>query len=298
MTYRVDVCEVPAQALLRLPRAISPDRPGADIAAGMQDLSEAVGRAGLTACGPPTITYREVGEPGTATVVEFGIPVEPAPALSLQSGAEVVVRPGILVARACHRGSYRGLGAAYRTLAQWASRNRYRAAGPATEVYLIGPDEVSDPRQLMTEIRLPVAPVPVLIARARTSFDTALHRVRDILRYRGFEILAEFGPHTPSRWTILEVCLPDALARACDADECAAVMIPHRIVVRERTGHVTVEAADPAIWAQALGNPELIAVAAGIRRRLVAVVDEFDSPTTVSDSTGDSRPKSRTELDA
>ena len=292
MTYRVDVCEVPPQALLRLPRAVGADRPGEDIAAGMQELTAAVARAGLTASGPPTITYSAADDPGAATVVDFGVPVEPASALSMQSGAEVVVRPAILVARACHRGSYRGLGGAYRSLAQWTNRNGYRAVGPPTEVYLIGPDEVTDPRLLITEIRLPVAPAPVLVAHVRADFDTVAARTRQVLQRNGFVVLAEMDPVAmlrdahgprPPRRVIFEICRPKAAVRAWAADEYAGVMVAHPVVVRERPGVIAVEAADPRIWAQALGDRDLGTIAVDIREHLIAVIAELAPITTTSD---------------
>ncbi|WP_227981352.1 GyrI-like domain-containing protein [Nocardia spumae] len=293
MRYQVDVCEVPPQALLRLPRAVRADRPGEDVAAGMQELATAVTRAGLTASGPPTITYAETDRPGAATIVDFGVPVEPAPALSMQSGAEVVVRAGFLVARACHRGSYRGLGDAYRSLAEWTNHNGYRAAGPPTEVYLIGPDEVSDPRLLVTEIRLPVAPIPVLVAEAGKDFATALRRAREALRHNGFTILSEIDPLAalpdgraphPARHTVLEICRPSALVQAYDTDDCAGVMIPHPVVVRERPAGIVVAAADPTVWAQALADQELSPIAAEVRHHLVAAVAELAAATTTSDA--------------
>ncbi|MEV5646695.1 GyrI-like domain-containing protein [Nocardia sp. NPDC052254] len=289
MTYRVDVCEVPPQALLRLPRAVRADRPGEDIAAGMQELTSTVTRSGLTASGPPTITYSESDRPGGATVVDFGVPIEPASDLSMRSGAEVVVCPANLVARACHRGGYEGLGAAYRSIAEFIRRNGYRVVGPPTEAYLIGPDEVNDPSLLVTEIRVPIGPVPVLVADLRTDFDTALRVTREALRHNGFTIIAEVDPSTALpgvrqlrtiRHTILEICRPSSLAQVLADDDDASAMIPTPVVVREHPGRVAVAAADPSIWAQALDHRGLILAAAEIRRHLVTALSEIDTVTT------------------
>ena len=289
MTYRVDVCEVPPQALLRLPRAIRSDRPGEDIAAGMHELSSTVTRAGLTASGPPTITYSESDWPGAATVVDFGVPVEPAPALSMQSGAEVVVHPAMLVARACHRGGYDGLGGAYQNISEWTHRNGYRVVGPPTEAYLVGPDEVNDPNLLVTEIRVPVGPAPVLVADLRTDFDSCLRTTREVLERNEFTIIAEIDlraamPEVPvvqsTRETILEICRPAAIARVLAANEYVTSMIPHPVAVREHPGGVAVEAADPTIWAQALDTRELTRAATEIRHRLLTVLSELALATS------------------
>lgn len=294
MDYRVDVCEVPPQALLRLPRAIRADRPGEDITAGMRELFATVTRCGLTASGPTAITYTDTERSAIATSVDFRVPVEPAAELSPASGAEVVVTPGTTVARACHRGSYHDLGAAYRSLAEWVDRNAYRITGPPTEVYLVGPDEVSDPRQLVTEIRLPVAPAPTIVTRVLADYDTALYRTRHALRSNGFTILAEVDLNTARydgrtrrpahhHHTILEVCRRNLLAAELAGDDRPDMFVPHPVVVRGRRETVVVEAVDPTIWARALGDDELVALAADSRRHLIAAIDELATTETARD---------------
>ncbi|WP_094025057.1 GyrI-like domain-containing protein [Nocardia cerradoensis] len=292
MDYRVDVCEVPPQALLRLPRAIRTDRPGADITAGMRELFATVARSGLTASGPTAITYTDTERSAVATSVDFRVPVEPAAELSLASGAEVLVTPGTTVARACHHGGYRDLGAAYRSLAEWVDRNAYRIIGPPTEVYLVGPDEVSDPRQLVTEVRLPVAPSPTIVTRVLADSGTALDRTRNALRSNGFTILAEVDLNTArydgrtrrlAHHTILEVCRRNLLVAELADDDGADMIVPHPVVVRERCETVVVEAVDPAIWARALGNEELLTLAADSRRHLIAAIDDLAATATAHD---------------
>ncbi|MBF4998235.1 GyrI-like domain-containing protein [Nocardia sp. BSTN01] len=292
MDYRVDVCEVPPQALLRLPRAIRTDRPGEDITAGMRELFATVARSGLTASGPTAITYTDTERSTVATSVDFRVPVEPAAELSLASGAEVLVTPGTTVARACHHGGYRDLGAAYRSLAEWVDRNAYRVVGPPTEVYLVGPDEVSDPRQLVTEIRLPVAPSPTIVTRVLSDFDTALNRTRNALRSNGFTILAEVDLNTArydgrtrrlAHHTILEVCRRNLLVAELADDDRADMIVPHPVVVRERCETVVVEAVDPTIWARALDDEELLLLAADSRRHLIAAIDDLATTATAHD---------------
>ncbi|WP_157126433.1 GyrI-like domain-containing protein [Nocardia mikamii] len=292
MDYRVDVCEVPPQALLRLPRAIRADRPGEDITAGMRELFATVARSGLTASGPTAITYTDTERSAGATSVDFRVPVEPAAQLSLASGAEVLVTPGATVARACHHGGYRDLGAAYRSLAEWVDRNAYRVVGPPTEVYLVGPDEVSDPRQLVTEIRLPVAPSPTIVTRVLSDFDTALNRTRNALRSNGFTILAEVDLNTArydgrtrrlAHHTILEVCRRNLLVAELADDDRADMIVPHPVVVRERCETVVVEAVDPTIWARALGDEQLQTLAADSRRHLIAAIDDLAMTATAHD---------------
>lgn len=223
MEYRIDACETVPQAVLRMPREVRPDRLGEDIAAGMRELTATVRRAGLTACGAPTLTFRDETAPDETAIVDFGVPVEPAPTLGPRSGAEVLVSPGATVARTCHRGGYGSLADAYRALQEWMDAAGYHPVGPATEVYLVGPDEVSDPRRLITEIRIPIAPSPVIAVRVDAPFPDVLERTRKSLRQQGFRILTETDVQGVLRdelsesieeYRVLVVCSPSLTRRA------------------------------------------------------------------------------------
>lgn len=81
MEYRVSLCETAPQAVVRVPLEIRPDLLTDGIVNGMQRLTEVTERAGLTASGAPTITFHHELTAGDTITVDFGLPIEPAPAL-------------------------------------------------------------------------------------------------------------------------------------------------------------------------------------------------------------------------
>ncbi|WP_196814436.1 GyrI-like domain-containing protein [Nocardia sp. BMG111209] len=285
MEYRVAVCESVPQAVLRVPWEVRQDRLGADLSAGMRQLAIMADRTGLVACGSPTITYQRPLPDGEAAEVDFAVPVEPGATLGPRSGAEVIVTPGTLVARTCHRGGYEGLGAAYTALHEWLYSSGHRPIGPPTEVYLVGPDEVTDPRRLLTEIRIPVAPPVAVTVDVHIPFDRTVALVRETLLADGFVILAELDlratpadpPGVPETGhVVLDTCHPELLTRALAADPQAGVMLPRAVAIRERAGCVTIEAANPTVLVQATRHDSLQAVADEMCRLLVAVLDRIE----------------------
>ena len=284
MEYRVNVCETPPQAVLRIPLEIRPDLLSDGIVGGMNRLAEVADRAGLVANGAPTITFHRELPVEEAIVVDFGLPIEAAPALGPSSGAELAIQPPVLVARTCHRGSYHDIDAGYRALREWLQGNGYRPVGPPTEAYLIGPDEVSDPRMLITEIRIPVAPAPAIAAHLDTAFPDAVDRTRTALQEHGFAVVTEFDVQAALRertgehieeYLILGACNPQLAGRALAVDREAGLLLPCNVVVRaDRTG-VLVEAADPTLFVEVLARPELAGPAEEARRLLAAAMAEL-----------------------
>ncbi|WKY55358.1 DUF302 domain-containing protein [Nocardia seriolae] len=291
MQYRVGLCETPPQTVLRIPLEIRPDRLAEGVIGGMQRIAEVAQRAGLVASGAPTITFhRELPTAETITV-DFGLPIEAAPSLGPSSGAELVVQEPALVARTCHRGGYGTMDAAYRALREWVRQVGCRPIGPPTEAYLIGPDEVSDPRQLITEIRLPVAPAPAISVHLDTTFAAAAEATREGLRQQGFTILAELdmqsilrekaGEHIED-YLIIEACHPRLAAAALTADRQAGLLLPCPIVVRAEETDVLIEAADPELQARLIAEPELVPVAAEARRLLAAALESLRPHATAA----------------
>lgn len=283
MEYQVALIESAPEVVLRVPGEIrpNPNLLGADIAEGMREVTRIVRSAGLTASGAPTITFSQDLPIDEAIAVEFGVPVEPAPNLGPSSGAQVVLTPGTLVARTCHRGSYRDLGAAYQALRQWLRDAGYQPIGPPTEAYLIGPDEVSDARRLMTEIRLPVAPATRIEAYLDAPFDVAVERTREALRHHGLVVTAEvdmqailsetIGEHIEN-YLVLDACDPRLTFRALTADRQAGLVTSCRVVARSVDAGTVVEAIDPDALARFIAGSELPPVAGDVRRRLLAAL--------------------------
>ncbi|MGV9975706.1 DUF302 domain-containing protein [Nocardia beijingensis] len=288
MGYQVALIESAPEVVLRVPRAIRPhpNLLGEDIAEGMRDVARIVQSAGLTASGVPTITFRQDLPVDEAIAVEFGVPVEPAPNLGPSSGAQVVLMPGTLVARTCHRGSYRDLGVAYRALRQWLRDAGYQPIGPPTEAYLVGPDEVTDARRLLTEIRLPVAPATTIASHLDAPFDVTVERTREALRDHGLVVTAEVdmqatlretvGEHIGS-YLVLDVCDPRLTFRALTVDQQAGLVTSCRVVVRSVDDGTMVEAIDPDVLARVTvtAGSELLPVTGEVRRRLIAAMDSL-----------------------
>lgn len=287
MKYRVEICQAVPQAILRIPREIRPDRLGRDIASGTRELVTVAQRAGLTVCGAPTLTYRQQPPPNETVMADFGVPVEHGTTLGPKSGAEVVVLPGAQVARTCHRGGYDTLGSAYLALREWLDDAGYRSVGPATEAYLIGPDEVSDAGQLLTEIRIPVVQPPMISVHLDAPIATAVQHTREALRQRGYDVLTEIdlgavlrerlGVHLDG-YIALDACHPSLIYRALQADPEAGALLPCTVVVRAVPGGTTVEVTDPMVLMQATARSALWPVARESRRLLGAVLDDVRSP--------------------
>ncbi|MGW4531992.1 DUF302 domain-containing protein [Nocardia sp. NPDC004340] len=291
MEYRVNVCETPPQAILRIPLEIRPDLLSEGIVSGMGQLSEVAEKAGLTANGAPTITFHRELPAEDAIVVDFGLPIEAAPALGPSSGAELVIQSPILVARTSHRGGYGDIDAAYRALREWLRLAGYRPVGPPTEAYLVGPDEVSDPRLLITEIRIPVAPAPAIAVHLATTFSEAVDRTRTALRERGFEVVTEFDVQASLRertgehieeYLILGVCNPQLAGLALATDREAGLLMPCTVVIRAEDTGVLVEAVDPTVLVQVLARPELASSAEEMRRMLAGALSGLDQPAAAA----------------
>lgn len=291
MEYQVALVESAPEAVLRVPREVRPNLLGQDIAEGMREVTRIVQRAGLTASGAPTITFHDDMPADEAIAVEFGIPVEPAPNLGPSSGAQVVVMAGTLVARTCHRGSYHDLGAAYQALRQWMHEGGYRPIGPPTEAYLIGPDEVTDPRRLLTEIRVPVTPATTIAVHLDAPFGIAVERTKEALQHHGLMVTAEVdiqatlkanGGRDIEDYLVVDVCDPSLAYRALLTDRQAGLVMSSRIVVRAIESGTAIEVIDPDVLMGILGRVGLRSVADELRQRLTVALDSLRDATPAS----------------
>ncbi|WP_249645319.1 DUF302 domain-containing protein [Nocardia sputi] len=291
MDYQVALVESAPEAVLRVPREVRPDLLGEDIVEGMREATRIVQRAGLTASGAPTITFHDEMPADEAIAVEFGVPVEPAPNLGPSYGAQVVVMAGTLVARTCHRGSYHNLSAAYQALRQWMRDGGYRPIGPPTEAYLIGPDEVTDPRSLLTEIRVPVAPATTIAVRLDVPFGVAVERTKEALRHHGLIVTAEVdvqamlrentGEDIEDYW-IVNVCAPRLAYRALVTDRQAGLVMSSSVVMRSVENGTVVEVIDPDVLVHIIARAQLRSVAGDVRRRLAAALDSLRAEAPAS----------------
>lgn len=156
MSYPISVVEIPSATAMHAHRIVHADRISNDVAAGMGDLFGQVAAAGLKPVGPPAITYLGDFRPGGELEAEFSVPVDEQELDVKSAGAQVKTDPASTVAQTLHRGNYETIEGAYSALTDWIANSPYSAGGPPTEVYLVGPDQVSDPDALVTEIRIPL----------------------------------------------------------------------------------------------------------------------------------------------
>lgn len=104
--------------------------------------------------GPPLAIYYEMPGGDKPMDMEVGVPVTgevpPTDGLStraLEGGTAVTT---------IYKGPYDEIGQVYDRVMDWVQRHGYETNGAPREIYLNGPDEVSDPSEYLTELTFPV----------------------------------------------------------------------------------------------------------------------------------------------
>lgn len=116
-----------------------------------------------------------------------------------------------------------------------------------------------------------------------TSFEGAIARATDALKEEGFGILTEIDVKATMKkkldkdfreYRILGACSPALAYQALQAEDRIGTMLPCNVIVQQRdNGEVEVAAVDPVASMQAVDNPGLAEVAAGVRDKLKRVID-------------------------
>ncbi len=118
-----------------------------------KELWETCTGQGVRLAGPPFTMYF-TGDPESPVELEAGVPisddVEPSGRVRCST------LPGGLAATTLHAGAYDEVGPAYRALAEWIEEHGHEMKGAPREIYLVGPDQVTDPGALRTEIVWPI----------------------------------------------------------------------------------------------------------------------------------------------
>ncbi|WP_432279091.1 DUF302 domain-containing protein [Nocardia brasiliensis] len=280
MAYQISVDHSAPYTVLELRRTVRTDQAGEDVGSGMDALYGLAAANGLTPIGPPTTTYIGEFRPGTETEVDFGLPVSPNPVGGANEEMTLRQTEPQMFARLTHRGSYHLIGDAYNALYEWLGGSSYQQAGPPTEVYLVAPDEALDPRDLLTEIRLPIAPAELTV-RVSAPFTRAVSMVRDALATQGFGVLTEIDVRATllaelgtdmEDYLILGACNPNLAHQALEIDRQVGKLLPCNVVVRAEDGTVVVEAMDPDLLLRAGNQPGLRPIAHDARSRLAAAL--------------------------
>ena len=114
------------------------------------------------------------------------------------------------------------------------------------------------------------------------TYDDAIERVKDALKYQGFGILTEIDVRQTLKdkldvdiepQVILGACNPQLAHRALEIDPRVAALLPCNVVVRTENGHTVVEALDPKLIAEVPGNPALAPIAEEAGQRIQAALD-------------------------
>lgn len=280
MAYQISVDHSTPYTVLELRRTVRTDQASDDIGSGMDALYGLAAANGLTPVGPPTTTYIGEFRPGTMTEVDFGLPVSPNPIGGANEEMTLRQTEPQTFARLTHRGTYHLIGDAYNALYEWLRGSPYQQAGPPTEVYLVAPDEALDPRDLLTEIRLPITPADLAV-RVPVPFGEAVPMTRAALATQGFGILTEIDVRATLLTTlgtemedylILGACDPHLAHQALDIDRRIGKLLPCNVVVRTEDESTVIEAADPDLLLRPDDHPGLRPIAHDARSRLAAAL--------------------------
>ena len=128
-----------------------------------------------------------------------------------------------------------------------------------------------------------------LTAPTELPFADAVARVREELAREGFGVLCEIDVQATLKqklgverepYLILGACNPPLAHRALEAEPELGVLLPCNVVVYQEQGQTHIAAVDAERMLSIVGNDELAATAAEVRRRLEAVVERSAQPAT------------------
>ena len=115
-------------------------------------------------------------------------------------------------------------------------------------------------------------------------FDKVVSRTREVLKDNGFGVLTEIDVQATlkeklgesmERYLILGACNPTLAHRALSANKQVGLLLPCNVVVREDEqdpATVHVEAMNPQVMVQVVGDPALSPVAEQAARQLQAAI--------------------------
>ncbi|MFI7115362.1 GyrI-like domain-containing protein [Amycolatopsis sp. NPDC049868] len=154
MTYQVHVTDLEPVTTAHVHRHTTTEEIGNAVSAGFAELYSGVTGAGATPAGPPQAAYPADFKPGDEIGIDLYVPVTGTP--PSRGGIDYVTLPGGPAAKTSHRGPYDQVGSAYDALFAWVREHGRTPAGPPRELYLNGPDTVTDPADYLTDVIVPL----------------------------------------------------------------------------------------------------------------------------------------------
>jgi uncharacterized protein (DUF302 family) len=116
-------------------------------------------------------------------------------------------------------------------------------------------------------------------------FDTAVNRVTEALKAKGFGVLTDIDVQAAFEkklgvefrpYRILGACNPGFAHKALEAEDKIGTMLPCNVIVQQLSaGEVEVAAVDPVASMRAISNPALGEIATAVRRKLRAVIESL-----------------------
>jgi effector-binding domain-containing protein len=126
----------------------------------MTRLYGALDAAGVAPAGPPMGRFFDAQFDPQKTEFEVCVPIAPGDDGSVPDAigeARTDIIPAHQAMVTEHKGPYDTIRLSYEAIGEELNTIGYAVAGPATEVYLKGPESTRDPGEYVTEVRLPVA---------------------------------------------------------------------------------------------------------------------------------------------
>ncbi|MFC2151193.1 DUF302 domain-containing protein [Bacteroidota bacterium] len=118
-----------------------------------------------------------------------------------------------------------------------------------------------------------------------SDFDTAIRRVTEQLKSKGFGVLTEIDIKKTlkekldvdfRKYKILGACNPPNAFKALSSEPYIGLMLPCNIVVQETEDKkIDISAVNPQASMQAVNNPELASIAEDIKSKLERVINSL-----------------------
>ncbi len=132
-----------------------------DIPAGFGKVMTLLGDVGVDPIGIPFTRYFQAPDAESEGDIAMCVPIAVGDFdVADHEGMDIVQIPETVTASVVHRGSYDDMGESYATVAAWVHEQGLDVVGPAREVYLNSPAEVTED-ELLTEIHFPLGEGPL-----------------------------------------------------------------------------------------------------------------------------------------